>query len=137
MTTTTEATVSRPIADLDSDGLLGSFPDGPRLVGTKCDRCGRAMIGVRVVCSACVSTEVGRIELPTTGSLYTFTRLHVGGDGVRILGYVDLDGDVRTLADIRENGKSLQPGMQVALGVDGADWFFAPVSGVNRGESDD
>jgi len=137
MTSKREATVSRPNADLESDSLLGSFPDGPRLVGTKCDRCGRAMIGVRVVCSTCVGTDVSRIELPTTGVLYTFTRLHVGGDGVRILGYVDLDDDVRTLADLRENGTPLQPGLRVELGVDGDNWFFAPVSGATEGQSDD
>jgi uncharacterized OB-fold protein len=129
MTVHTEAPVSATIADLESDGLLGRFPQGRRLVGTRCDRCGQTMIGARVVCSSCVSREVSRVALPTTGVLYSFTRLHVGGEGVRPIGYVDLDGDVRTLADIREGSAPLQPNMRVELGVDGDDWFFAPVAG--------
>lgn len=114
---------------MESDSLLGDFPEGPRLVGTQCDDCGRTMIGARVVCSSCVSTDVSRIALPTTGVLYSFTRLHVGTDVVRPLGYVDLDDDVRTLADIREDSVPLEPGLRVELGVDGDTWFFAPVAG--------
>lgn len=128
MTVHTEVPVSAPIADLETDGLLGTFPEGPRLVGTQCDRCGRTMIGTRVVCSSCVSREVSRVALPMTGVLYSFTRLHVGGDGVRVIGYVDLDDDVRTLADLREDSAPLEPDARVELGVEGEQWFFAPVA---------
>ena len=125
-----EAAVSAPVADLASDGLLDTFPEGRRLVGTQCDQCGRTMIGARVVCSSCVSRDVSRVALPATGTLYSFTRLHVGGIGVRPVGYVDLDDGVRTLADIREGRVPLRPDMRVELGVDGDDWFFAPARGV-------
>lgn len=122
---TESVTIPQPVADLESDELLGEFPEGPRLVGTQCDACSRTMIGTRVVCSACVSTDVTRVPLPTTGVLYTYTRLHVGGAGVRALGYVDFDGDVRTLADLREDAGPLEPGIRVELTVDGNDWWFA------------
>jgi len=121
----TEAPVSLPVADLESDGLLGSFAEGPRLVGTRCDSCGRTMLGARVVCSGCVGTDVTRVALPTRGVLYSFTRLHVGAGGVRVLGYVDLAGDVRTLADLREEAGPIQPGAVVELRIDGDDWYFA------------
>lgn len=123
-----EAPVSEPISDLETDSLLATFPEGQRLVGTECNNCGKKMIGTRIVCSACVSRDVARIALPTGGVLYSFTRLHVGADGTRPIGYVDL-GDVRTLADIREGSSPIHPDMRVALGVDGDDWFFAPVAG--------
>ncbi len=129
MTVHTEAPVSLPIADLAIDSLLGTFPEGRRLVGTRCGRCGQTMIGARVVCSSCVSREVTRIALATTGALYSFTRLHVGGGGVRLIGYVDLDDDVRTLADLRAGSGPLRPDIRVELGVDGDDWFFAPAAG--------
>ena len=129
MTPSTEVPVSAPVADLETDSLLGAFPEGPRLVGTRCGQCGRTMIGTRVVCSSCVSRNVSRVALPTTGVLYSFTRLHVGGEGVRPIGYIDLDDNVRTLADIREDSTPLQPGIPVALGVEGDRWFFAPVPG--------
>jgi uncharacterized OB-fold protein len=126
MSAVTDAvTIPRPIADLDSDGLLGDFAEGPRLVGTQCDACSRTMLGTRVVCSACVGTDVTRVPLPTTGVLYTYTRLHVGADGVRALGYVDFEGDVRTLTDLREDAGPLEPGIRVDLRVDGDDWWFA------------
>jgi uncharacterized OB-fold protein len=132
MTTKTDAPVSIPVPDLESDDLLGEFPDGPRLVGTRCSDCGRAMIGARFVCSSCVSRDVERIALPTIGVLYSFTRLHIG-ETIRPLGYVDLDVDldvgVRTLADLREDDVMLTPGMRVSFGVDGADWYFTPVIG--------
>ena len=51
---------------------------------------------------------------------------HSGQEGVRPVGYVDLDDGVRTLADIREGGTPLRPDMRVELGTDGDDWFFAP-----------
>lgn len=123
------ATPSAPIADLDSDDLLGAFPEGPRLVGTRCDDCGATMIGARVVCSSCISRTVTRVPLPRTGTLYSFTRLHVGGDGTRAIGYVDLDDDVRTLADLRDGVTPLQPDSPVELGVDGDGWFFTPATG--------
>jgi uncharacterized OB-fold protein len=126
---TVEALVSVPTEDLVTDSLLGTFPEGQRLIGTRCTDCGQAMIGSRIVCSSCVSRNVERVALPTTGVLYTFTRLHIGGDGVRIIGYVDLDGDVRTLADLRETGAPLQPTQPVELVVEGDDWYFAPASG--------
>lgn len=125
MKTKTDVKVSVVIADLETDELLVAFPEGPRLRGTHCDDCGRDMIGNRVVCSSCVSSNVSSFALPSTGTLYSFTRLHVGGDGVRPLGYVDLDNDVRTLADLREDDTPLEPGMRVELAVEGENWFFA------------
>ncbi|WP_280490014.1 Zn-ribbon domain-containing OB-fold protein [Nocardia carnea] len=126
MTAGIEATVSPIVDDLASDNPIGSFPEGPRLVGTRCDACGNTMVGTRVVCSACVGREVSVVALPDTGSLYSFTRLHVGSEGVSAIGYIDLPGDVRTLADIRENGTPLRPDLPVCLVVDGDGWFFTP-----------
>ena len=143
------AAVSVPVADLDDDSLLGTFPEGRRLTGTRCRQCGQTMIGARSVCSACVSRDVARVALSATGVLYSFTRLHVsgghgvsgkrgvsgedgvpgedgGGAGVRPVGYVDLDDGTRTLADLREGTVPLRPDQRVELGTDGDDWFFGP-----------
>lgn len=125
MNARSEAAVSQAIADLDEDSLIGEFDEGRRLVGTRCTDCGTTMIGSRVVCSTCVSRNTERVALPTTGVLYSFTRIHVGAEGVRPLGYVDLDGvGVRTLTDLREGAGVLIPDMPVKLGTDGDDWFF-------------
>lgn len=123
-----EATVSLAIPDLEDDNLLGEFAEGRRLVGSTCADCKTTMIGNRVVCSSCVSQNVSRVALPSTGTLYSFTRIRVGVEGgVRPLGYVDLDGvDVRTLADLREESGALAPDMRVQLVTDGDDWFFEP-----------
>lgn len=119
------AAIPRPIPDLEFADLLGSFPEGDRLVGTRCASCGTVMIGSRVVCSTCVGEQVERISLSTTGTLYSFTRLH-SRDGIRALGYVDLDGGVRTLATLHETAP-LVPDQRVELGVGAGEWFFAPV----------
>lgn len=128
MTTITDTSVPQPIADLESDSLLAQFDSGSCLVGTRCDSCGTTMIGSRVVCSKCVGQDVHQVALPTTGTLYSFTRLHTRGAEPRALGYVDLDDQVRTLADIRES-RPLVPDMRVQLGVDGDAWFFEPIAG--------
>lgn len=133
MSVRTEAVVSQTIADLENEDLLGTFSEGQRLVGTQCETCRKMMLGARTVCSSCVSRDVSRVALPATGTLYSFTRLHVGGDGVRPIGYVDLDNGVRTLADIREGDTTLRPDLHVELGVDGDSWFFAPVRSASNG----
>lgn len=127
MTTVTDVHVPQPIADLESDSLIAQFSDGPRLVGTQCESCGTTMIGSRVVCSNCVSQDVHQIALPTTGTLYSFTRVHARGEAPRAMGYVDLDDKVRTLADLRET-RQLTPDMRVQLGFDGDAWYFEPAA---------
>lgn len=136
MTSATEASVSRPVADLEDDSLLGSFPEGLRLIGSRCDACGCAMIGSRVVCSSCIGRSITRVALPRYGVLYTFTRIHLGSEAAgRVIGYVDLDNGVRTLADIIEGTAPLQPDVRVELGVDGDAWFFSPIEGGEREEN--
>lgn len=128
MNTTLDGSVSVPIADLDTDHPIGRFPEGLRLVGTRCNRCGTAMLGERIVCSNCVSEEVTRVGLPETGTLYSFTRIHVGGDRPRAIGYVDLDGvDVRTLTDLSDASGELRPDTRVGLVTDGDAWHFTPI----------
>ncbi len=125
---TTEAPVSAPITDLEADSLLGDFGGERHLVGTHCRNCGRNMLGTRTVCSECISRDVERVALPDTGTLYSYTRIHVGADGVRPLGYVDLDGvEVRTLADLLEGADGLAPDSRVELVTRGDDWFFSPI----------
>jgi len=131
MTATIEAPASQPIADMEADSLIGNFPEGQRLVGSQCNACGCTMIGSRVVCSSCISRDVSRVALPSTGVLYSFTRIHVGAEGIRPLGYVDLDNGVRTLADIHEGDIPLRPDMRVELDVED-DWFFAPAADDKR-----
>lgn len=129
MSARVEAAVSQAIADLEEDSLIDEFAEGRRLVGSRCSDCGTTMIGSRVACSSCVSRDIARVALPTTGTLYSFTRIHVGGEGVRPLGYVDLDGvSVRTLADLREGAHGLVPDMKVRLGTDGDLWFFEAIA---------
>lgn len=125
MSSTLETASTAPVPDLEAKDLLDRFDDGPGLAGTRCSACDKTMLGVRVVCSSCVGTDVHRVCLSRQGRLYTFTRLHLKGT-VRTIGYVDLDNGVRTLADIREKGHELRPDLAVALGVEGEQWFFTP-----------
>lgn len=125
MSAITETGITVPISDLDEENLLGQFAEGPGLVGTRCSTCKGTMLGMRVVCSTCVSVDIERVRLSGEGKLYTFTRLH-HKDVVRTIGYVDLEEGVRTLADIRQNGGDLEPGLGVQLSIEGAQWFFTP-----------
>jgi len=45
----------------------------PRLLGTRCERCGEQFYPRRVVCAKCLSEQTADVELGPRGILYSFT----------------------------------------------------------------
>src|SRR5690349_7694896 len=118
------ALASEPIQDMSDESEIFTFEQGQFLIGTRCENCGQSALGRRSVCSKCVSSDVVTVPLPATGSLYSFTVLHIASAEPRALGYVDLDGDVRVLTDLRFGDRPISVDARVRLNTAGDDWWF-------------
>lgn len=126
-----------PYADLRDSSMIREFPEGVRLVGAHCKECGLLAIGERSVCSACVGRDVEVVPLAPAGVLYSYTVLHVGVDGSRAMGYIDLNDGVRVLSTLRGDATMLRPDAPVELASDGDDWWFALARASAKSERQD
>jgi uncharacterized OB-fold protein len=62
-------TASVPIAD----GLFTWPSDDPKLLGGRCADCGAVAFPVPPSCSRCAGQAIDTVELPSTGTLWTWT----------------------------------------------------------------
>ncbi len=125
--------------------LVDVGPDGPGLVAGKCANCGALSFPKAVVCTECLSENIGAAELSKQGVLYSFSIVHQAPKGWSVpyaLGYVDLPEGVRVLAHIVGAGGGVNGigiDQQVRLGIapvgtdaDGSvlsSYVFTPVDG--------
>lgn len=119
-----------PADEMTADDRRGVVPsdDGPRLRGGECLRCQRRFFPLRPQCPYCAAQELKSVILPSEGILYSYAKVFVSASRPvpYTLGYVDLDGDVRVLANI-DSSDALRPDMTVRLKVSEAgEWGFAP-----------
>jgi uncharacterized OB-fold protein len=108
---------------------LTSTPSGAALLGGECTQCARRFFPRRPVCPACASTSVKDRALAEHGTLYSYAIVHVSSarSTPYTIGYVDLDQDVRLLADIVVGDGALRIDMPVRLHVaDDGSWCFVP-----------
>ncbi len=55
-----------------------TIPDeSPRLLGSQCPACGESFFPRREVCAACLADSLEPVELGPSGTLYTFTWVHL------------------------------------------------------------
>ncbi len=88
-----------------------------RLRGSRCRVDGRVSFPVRDFCPACAGQEVEEIDLPSVGTLLTYTTVHQAPPGMWTpyrLGFVDLDGPVVLLSRISSEEEPVI-GSRVAL----------------------
>ncbi|SEH18084.1 hypothetical protein SAMN04487967_3610 [Natronorubrum sediminis] len=74
------------------------------VLGQHCGDCGHATAAPKAACARCGNRDIETVELPTTGTVYTETRLEVvpeGFDGPYHIVLVDLD-DARVMAHVPE-----------------------------------
>jgi uncharacterized protein len=133
-----------------AEGLFTWPSNDPRLLGSKCQRCGVVTFPAQDGCPACCSEDTETIELERRGTLWTWT---IQGflpnrppyDGPETpetfkpfgVGYVELPGQVRVETRIKtDDVDKLRIGMEMELVVekfverDGKDvmaYFFQPV----------
>ena len=103
------------------DGLTGEDEKGPFLVGGRCSHCGFVTLGVRDLCPSCwTRNAMTPAPIGRTGRLYSFTVIHQLPEGYTepyAVGYLDIEGEIRVFAHIRQDPASLAIGKSLALAV--------------------
>lgn len=94
--------------------------DRPRLLGSRCQACGEVFFPQRVVCAKCLHEGCDDLELSPTGTIYTWTYVHVplfakadadvSGYGV---GQIDLPEGPRVQAILVGGADEFRIGMEV------------------------
>lgn len=94
------------------------------LLGSRCRSCETRVVPPAPVCPGCGGEDMAREAQPTEGTLYSYTRVHVGSGPWRkpaALGYVDLDNGVRVFTHLAGEGWAIGDRMSLAAGDVGAD----------------
>jgi uncharacterized OB-fold protein len=98
---------SRPISDGLFTWPVPEPPGCPALYGARCSSCAALVFPVAPGCPRCGSGEMARVELPTSGTLYTWTTQeflpkppYLGPETAAdfrpwAVGYVELGGELR------------------------------------------
>jgi uncharacterized OB-fold protein len=101
---------------------MGIGPGGRTyLVGMRCRECGRTLFPPSVLCPACCSEELERVELSARGKVWTYTVVHVSygssvADPPYVTAFVELDDGAFVHAHIREcEVGQVHIGMEVEL----------------------
>jgi uncharacterized OB-fold protein len=94
----------------------------PRLLGSRCRRCGEVFFPRREACAQCLARELDGVELGTRGTLYTWTWVHFplfnsrrtddAGYGV---GQIDLPEGPRVQAVLSGGPDAFRVGMQMEI----------------------
>jgi uncharacterized OB-fold protein len=114
-----------------ADGIFTWPSDAPKLLGSRCTKCGNHMFPVQDGCPKCMSDESEQVELATRGTLWSWTvqafppksppYLGPTGDDFRPygVGYVELPGEVRVESRLTEaDPDRLRIGMEMELVID-------------------
>ena len=91
-----------------------------RFLVTRCARCNHCSFPPKPICPACWGSDIGWSEVGTTGSLYSWTRVHAGpaifdADLPYAIGIVDLDSGIRLACPLIGDAIAWQCGMPIEL----------------------
>jgi uncharacterized OB-fold protein len=95
--------------------------DGPpHLVAHECKSCGARYFDRRNACASCFGTDFTTVDIPTEGTLRTFTIVAFAAPGVEVpfvSGVIDCDGtSVRgNLVNVEPDAEHVQTGMKLRL----------------------
>ena len=99
--------------------------DGVRLKGSKCKACGELFYPRRLVCAKCLYEGTDDVALSTTGTLYTWTWVHVplfAKTDAKVsaygVGQVDLPEGPRIQAILQGKPEEFSIGMPLTLDVE-------------------
>jgi uncharacterized OB-fold protein len=101
--------------------IHGHNADGQSiLLGARCRACDGCVFPFSHVCPVCMSEDMRTEQLPRTGTLYSFTALHVGpADWEKpfTVGYVDLSNGTRVFSHLKSE-RPFEIGDAVELAAD-------------------
>ncbi len=118
-------------------GVFEIDSEGPCLLGSRCQSCGRHFFPRAALCLDCLASDLLPVRLSRSGVLECFTRVHMPAPGFKPpyeVGYVTLPEKLRVFAPIQSDGRTLEVGTKMQLVpfrlIDGdrQAYAFAPVS---------
>ncbi len=118
MTETTDE-VLLPVADAAPRAEAAVTDDGA-LRGGRCTACGASSFPQAFICPSCNSVDVAPAEIQGTGTLYSFTTVHISSTFPTPynLGYVDLTDGLRVLGQLRAAPEQLRWGGAGRVAID-------------------
>lgn len=90
----------------------------PVLLMSRCTECGRTDFPPLKFCPECLSPRLERVRMGRTGTLYTFTRVHVKHPtfgAPYYVGYVDFPEGLRAFGQLRADAGALHIGIKVVV----------------------
>ncbi|VCU68004.1 hypothetical protein PIGHUM_00050 [Pigmentiphaga humi] len=120
-------TPNSDLARLDDAQFL--VRDGQTMLkGSVSRSSGRAAFPERETCLVTGARDMEPATFGPRGTLYSFSTVHVSASRPTpyTIGYVDLDDDVRVLAEVRAPAGELSCDLPVVLANDGQSWFAVP-----------
>ncbi len=83
---------------------------GLTVAGFRCSQCGHATIQRKFFCPACGNSDFSPVELAGRGTIYSFTRVHLGTELFKdktpyLLAIVELEGGARVTGRVLEPGE--------------------------------
>ncbi|WP_349903432.1 Zn-ribbon domain-containing OB-fold protein [Parafrigoribacterium humi] len=119
-----------PIEDLRmaADARAVEGPEGYQFEGSECLSCGEKYFPPRQVCFSCSGTQMRPYLLPSHGTLYSYSRVHVSlqRETPYDVGYIDLDDGVRVFSVLASDGTPWAVDMRVRLTKVRESWAFCP-----------
>jgi len=101
-----------------------NFVKEGKLMGAKCNKCGKLSVPPKPMCSQCFSKDLKWKELPEEGTLLTYTVIHVSPKKFQSLapyavGIVKLEEGVKLPGIIKDvDLDKIQVGMKLAVGFE-------------------
>jgi uncharacterized OB-fold protein len=99
--------------------------DGPRLLASRCERCGGHAFPARLVCPRCKERSMTSARIGQRGALYSFTVCHVAPEGWQapyFQAYVELPEGLRVFSlvssEVEPQADALRTGMAMELVVE-------------------
>lgn len=103
------------------EGRCEVGPDGPRLLASCCERCGRYAFPGRQVCPRCKRRSMIPVKLGQQGTLYSFTVCHVAPEGWHapyFQAYIRLPEGLRIFSLISSSVEPRADALRVGMGME-------------------
>ena len=99
-----------------------SLRERKRLTTTKCNNCESVHWPPRIVCPECISDDLGWIDMPSEGKIYTYTVQVVGlAAGFKppvVFAVIEFENGIRIFSALKDvKPEEVQTGMDVVLSI--------------------
>jgi uncharacterized OB-fold protein len=119
-----EAATDRARPFLCGEALKVDADGRATLMGSRCGDCGVEFFPPAPVCSSCMSENMKAQAMPSRGTLYAFSTVHIAAKKWKLpmrIGYVDLKNRARVFTHLEGDDLKIGDEVEVAVGAVGED----------------